>query len=189
MIRRSILTLGLTSLIVTAKPGGGGALWYDKPAANWTEALPVGNGSLGGMIFGGTHKERIQFNEQTLWTGDEIQMGSYQPFGDIFIDSPDPAEATRYRRELDLSNAVHHTGFTSNGASFTREVFSSHPDKVMVIRSTSGPTTNSPATSSFSKPAPTPRSRNWSNPGRISSSKAPTANSSAPPVGRRNTAP
>ena len=41
------------------------------------------------MIFGGTDKERIQFNEQTLWTGDEIKMGNYQPFGDLFIDSPE----------------------------------------------------------------------------------------------------
>lgn len=109
-------------------------LWYDKPAANWNEALPVGNGSLGGMIFGGTDKERIQFNEQTLWTGDEIKMGNYQPFGDLLIDSPELANATGYRRELDLSEAVHRSTFASNGVKFTREVFSSHPDKVMVIR-------------------------------------------------------
>ena len=105
-----------------------------SPPPTGLEALPVGNGSLGGMIFGGADKERIQFNEQTLWTGDEIKMGNYQPFGDLFIDSPDLANATGYRRELDLSEAVHRTIFTSNGVKFTREVFSSHPDKVMVIR-------------------------------------------------------
>jgi alpha-L-fucosidase 2 len=44
-------------------------LWYDKPAENWTEALPVGNGRLGAMIYGGTEKEIIQFNEETLWSG------------------------------------------------------------------------------------------------------------------------
>ncbi len=44
-------------------------LWYDKPAEKWTEALPVGNGRLGAMVFGGTSKERIQFNEDTVWTG------------------------------------------------------------------------------------------------------------------------
>jgi alpha-L-fucosidase 2 len=118
----------------SAAPDGGASLWYEKPAANWLEALPVGNGSLGGMIFGGTDKERIQFNEQTLWTGDEIQMGSYQPFGDLFIDAPDLKDATAYRRELNLSDAVHKTRFTANEVKFTREVFSSHPDKVMVIR-------------------------------------------------------
>lgn len=47
-------------------------LWYTKPAEKWTEALPVGNGSLGAMIFGGTENERIQFNEETLWTGSPL---------------------------------------------------------------------------------------------------------------------
>jgi len=44
-------------------------LWYAQPAAKWTEALPIGNGRLGAMIFGGVTVERIQFNEDTLWTG------------------------------------------------------------------------------------------------------------------------
>ncbi|QAA33073.1 glycosyl hydrolase family 95 catalytic domain-containing protein [Clostridium manihotivorum] len=46
-------------------------LWYDKPASleNWNEALPVGNGSLGAMIFGGIEKERFQLNEETVWDG------------------------------------------------------------------------------------------------------------------------
>ncbi len=44
-------------------------LWFDGPAAQWMEALPLGNGSLGGMVFGGIAKEQIQFNEDTLWTG------------------------------------------------------------------------------------------------------------------------
>ncbi len=44
-------------------------LWYDKPAAKWEEALPVGSGRLGAMVFGGITNERVQFNEDTLWTG------------------------------------------------------------------------------------------------------------------------
>ncbi|QJD97276.1 glycoside hydrolase family 95 protein [Mucilaginibacter robiniae] len=44
-------------------------LWYNKPSQKWTDALPIGNGRLGGMIFGGVDTERVQFNEQTLWTG------------------------------------------------------------------------------------------------------------------------
>ena len=44
-------------------------LWYDQPAENWNEALPVGNGRLGAMVFGGVGQDRIQFNEETLWTG------------------------------------------------------------------------------------------------------------------------
>lgn len=44
-------------------------LWYQKPAEEWTEALPVGNGRLGAMVFGGVARERIQLNEETLWDG------------------------------------------------------------------------------------------------------------------------
>ena len=44
-------------------------LWYKSPASQWLEALPVGNGRLGGMVFGDPSKEHIQFNEDTLWTG------------------------------------------------------------------------------------------------------------------------
>ena len=44
-------------------------LWYAQPAVKWTDALPIGNGRLGGMVFGGVEQERIQFNETTLWTG------------------------------------------------------------------------------------------------------------------------
>ena len=44
-------------------------LWYDKPAEQWVEALPVGNGRLGAMVFGNPETERIQFNEESLWAG------------------------------------------------------------------------------------------------------------------------
>jgi alpha-L-fucosidase 2 len=44
-------------------------LWYEKPASVWTEALPIGNGRLGAMIFGGIEQERLQLNEDTLWSG------------------------------------------------------------------------------------------------------------------------
>ena len=44
-------------------------LWYDSPAKEWTEALPIGNGRFGAMVFGGTAEERIQFNEDSLWFG------------------------------------------------------------------------------------------------------------------------
>ena len=43
-------------------------LWYDAPAKNWNEALPIGNGSLGAMVFGYPEQERLQLNEATLWT-------------------------------------------------------------------------------------------------------------------------
>lgn len=44
-------------------------LWYRKPASVWEEALPIGNGRLGGMVFGGAEEEKIQLNEDTLWSG------------------------------------------------------------------------------------------------------------------------
>ncbi|MEO0054765.1 MAG: hypothetical protein RLZZ50_712 [Verrucomicrobiota bacterium] len=50
-------------------PKGRHVLWYKQPAAEWVEALPVGNGRLGGMVFGGVADERIQLNEDTLWDG------------------------------------------------------------------------------------------------------------------------
>jgi alpha-L-fucosidase 2 len=45
-------------------------LWYNKPATKWVEALPIGNGRIGGMVFGGVEQDHIQFNEETLWTGE-----------------------------------------------------------------------------------------------------------------------
>lgn len=44
-------------------------LWYRQPAREWLEALPVGNGRLGAMVFGGTEEEVLQLNEDTLWAG------------------------------------------------------------------------------------------------------------------------
>src|SRR5215471_18147212 len=44
-------------------------LWFRQPAKAWTEALPVGNGTLGAMVFGGVAHERLQLNEHTLWSG------------------------------------------------------------------------------------------------------------------------
>lgn len=44
-------------------------LWYNKPAQKWTDALPIGNGRIGAMVYGGIAQDQIQFNEETLWTG------------------------------------------------------------------------------------------------------------------------
>lgn len=73
------------SLCVAASPTSH-TLWYQKPATNWqTEALPIGNGKLGAMVFGKVDRERIMFNEDSLWIGDESDTGSYQAFGDVFV--------------------------------------------------------------------------------------------------------
>src|SRR5690242_18033336 len=51
-------------------------LWYKEPAVSWTDALPVGNGRLGAMIFGGVTNELIQLNESTLWSGGPVKKNS-----------------------------------------------------------------------------------------------------------------
>lgn len=114
------------------------SLWYDKPAEDWmTEALPIGNGALGGMIFGGVKQEQIQFNEESLWTGDETDTGSYQNFGDLLITlSNMPDRVAAYRRELDLNTAVHRVTYEVGGVGYVREAFCSRPDQVMVLRFT-----------------------------------------------------
>ena len=48
-------------------------LWYEKPAKCWSEALPVGNGTIGGMVFGGVWREQIQLNEDSVWGGREVE--------------------------------------------------------------------------------------------------------------------
>ncbi|MHC4199409.1 MAG: glycoside hydrolase family 95 protein, partial [Planctomycetota bacterium] len=154
-----------------ARPGT--VLWYESPAAEWVEALPVGNGRLGAMVFGGVARERIQFNEDTLWTGKpheydhpgaadhletirrllregkqkeaedlasehfmSVPLGqmAYQPFGDLRLDFPGHEEATGYRRSLDLDAAVAKVAYTVGGVTFTREVFASAIDQVIVVR-------------------------------------------------------
>jgi len=62
------------------------ALWYSQPAEKWTEALPIGNGRMGAMVFGGTASERIQFNEDTLWRGkphDYVRDGAGEQLAEI----------------------------------------------------------------------------------------------------------
>jgi alpha-L-fucosidase 2 len=146
-------------------------LWYDKPAKEWNEALPIGNGTLGAMIFGGAKEELIQLNEQTLWTGGPANLNPnptakeylqpargailkdsinqavkllkkiqgpntqmYQPLGDIIIKQQFTGEPTNYYRDLNIGNATATTKFTVGGIQYTREIFSSAPDKIMIIR-------------------------------------------------------
>ncbi len=81
--RRDVLEAGMTGMLAAAivptlahaqdiqapNPAPASLLWYDKPATQWVEANPVGNGRLGAMVFGGIKRERLQLNEDTLWSG------------------------------------------------------------------------------------------------------------------------
>jgi alpha-L-fucosidase 2 len=147
-------------------------LWYKEPAAEWSQALPLGNGRLGAMVFGGTDEELIQLNEATLWSGGPVDNNinpaaagylpavrealfkeryheadsllrkmqgaysqSYLPLGDIRIHQllKDTA-AQQYYRDLDIANARATTRFSSGGVTYSREMFISAPDQVIVIR-------------------------------------------------------
>jgi len=133
------LTLSLIlicSVWINAKPTKNDLkLWYNQPASKWLEALPIGNGSLGGMIFGGVEQEHIQFNEESLITGTTQTVGFYQPFGDVYLDFPG-LKAGNYIRELDLNEGIHQVSFSSNGVNYQRECFASYPDKVIVLHLT-----------------------------------------------------
>lgn len=83
------------------------ALWYESPAQKWTEALPVGNGRLGAMVFGGVGKERIQLNEESVWAGPPVPQpapGAYEALAEarklIFEGKYAEAESVIGRRFL-----------------------------------------------------------------------------------------
>ena len=150
-------------------------LWYAEPATDWNDALPIGNGHAGAMVFGGIDNELLQLNENTLYSGEpsvifkdikvtpealekvvaSLKNGEYgkaneiatkqwlgrlhqyyQPFGDLHIENNKKGEVKSYKRELNISDAIAKTTFTQNGATYTREIFASHPDNVIVIRLT-----------------------------------------------------
>ena len=113
------------------------SLWYSQSAIAWDrQALPIGNGQMGAMIFGGTNVEHIQFNEESLWIGNEDDTGAYQDFGEVTVQLNSGGEVTNYRRELDLTRALHRVTYEQNGVKFTREAFASFPGKVIVVRFT-----------------------------------------------------
>ena len=148
-------------------------LWYSRPAEEWVEALPVGNGRLGGMVFGRVGDERIQLNEDTVWAGapqerdipgafrhlpeirkmlfdgkfveaerkiegtimgERIFPKGYQTLGDLWLDSSESPSPPGYRRELDLETGIARTQWSDNGVTFSREVFSSAPHDVLIVR-------------------------------------------------------
>ncbi len=167
--RRSLSAWGSEPDEVSAGP----VLFFEQPATEWPDALPVGNGRLGAMVFGGVAKERLQLNEETVWIGEkrdrnnpqagrtpevralllagkvheaealaqQVMMGipqrlpCYQTLGDLWLEFENvPTEVTDYRLELNLDEALVKTRFTANGVRWTREVFSSAPRNVIVVR-------------------------------------------------------
>jgi len=105
-----------------------------------SSVYPIGNGRLGCTVYGGIAEERLQFNEDTLWTGDEDDTGAYQNFGEMFITLEGHADASpggsKYRRELDIEKALHTITYEVAGVHYRREYFASHPANVLVFRFT-----------------------------------------------------
>ena len=182
-------------------------LWYRSPAPIWDHALPVGNGRLGAMVFGGANSgtnngdlqasaqnaplmggsqtsgagEHLQLNESSLWQGSRANrlnpraheafpqirkllleskgldgtkisaaeklaqqdmigippgMPGYSTLGDLYLRSSPSGAIADYRRQLDLATGVVRITYTMNGVHYTREVFASAPDEVIVVRLT-----------------------------------------------------
>src|SRR5262245_21144212 len=72
----SLAAISCAAVVCAAEPAA--MLWYQQPATDWEkEALPIGNGRIGAMVFGGPDSERIQFAEKSLWTGGPGTEGGY----------------------------------------------------------------------------------------------------------------
>ncbi|PSL33876.1 glycoside hydrolase family 95 protein [Dyadobacter jiangsuensis] len=165
--------LGLWCFSTFAQQSAGLKLWYKQPASRWVEALPVGNGHIGAMIFGGVEQELLQLNESSLWSGGPVKTNvnpasasylpqvreallkeqdyqkanellkkmqglyteSYMPLGDLQIKQDfNGKKPTNYYRDLDIANSVASTSFTVDGVSYKREIFTSAPDNILVVR-------------------------------------------------------
>ncbi|KAA6432712.1 glycoside hydrolase family 95 protein [Dyadobacter flavalbus] len=151
-------------------------LWYNTPSGKtWENALPVGNGRLGAMVYGNVSDETIQLNEATLWSGGPNRNDNpaalaalpeirklifdgkqkeaeklanqaiitkkshgqmFQPVGELHLAFPGHDPYQKFYRELDIERAVARTTYEVEGVTFTREVFSSFPDQVIVVRLT-----------------------------------------------------
>lgn len=111
-------------------------IWFRQPASVWLEALPLGNGTIGAMVFGGAETDRIQFNENSLVTGTADVVGFYQPFGNLYIHTGHQ-EVSGYKRSLDLHNALHSITYLHKGVNYKREYFISYPDQALMMMITS----------------------------------------------------
>ncbi|MGA2499772.1 MAG: glycoside hydrolase family 95 protein [Tepidisphaeraceae bacterium] len=166
-------TAGALAADPEALPRRDMVLWYRQPAQKWLDALPLGNGMMGAMVFGGVRQERIALNDSTFWSGrphdyddpealkyfpqirdllfagkfqeaekmaDEHFYGkpaaqqAYQPLGDLLLSFDGIERAEDYRRELDMETGVARVSYRAGDVVFTREMFVSHPDRVMVLR-------------------------------------------------------
>ena len=69
VLSKQLIITAIAMMALDASASQEHKLWYDKPAQVWTEALPLGNGRLGAMVYGNPGAEQIQLNEETIWAG------------------------------------------------------------------------------------------------------------------------
>ncbi len=171
-IASRIVTLLIILLIGSKISANELELWYGQPAAHWTDALPLGNGRLGVMVYGGVATEELQLNEETLWGGGPYRNDNpmalqslpkvrqlifqgknqeaqklmeqtfrskkngmpYQTIGSLLLHFPVDGKIDEYKRSLDLTRAVNTTKYQVAGVNYTREIFASFVDNVIVMR-------------------------------------------------------
>jgi alpha-L-fucosidase 2 len=177
--RKIILVLTLSLICVSAFCGNDFKndmmMWYRQPGKEWLDGMPIGNGYMGAMVFGGTGTERIALNESSFWSGsphdyndpnayryfpkirdlvfaekfqeaeklaDEHFWGipaaqqAYEPLGDLFLSFDDSLNVINYRRQLDMETGITSVSYRVGDVTYTREVFLSYPDRVLVVRIT-----------------------------------------------------
>ncbi|KAF8202015.1 Six-hairpin glycosidase-like protein [Mycena galopus ATCC 62051] len=159
---RGILLLPLAIALVV---GGGVAgtpiapdttLWFDEPAAAFTNTLVIGNGRLGAAHYGVVDNDRFSLNEDSIWTGSPYdpannESSQYLPYarelrhtertkhpaGSLLLNfTAGISEVTNYTRMLDLTTSVASVTYVQDGVTFRREAFASHPAEVLVIHLT-----------------------------------------------------
>jgi len=173
-----LFILGLVPVLDTwAQDNASLKLWYDEPAKQWVEALPIGNGRLAAMIYGNPARETIQLNENTIWAGQPYRNDNpeaktalqqvrqlifdghykeaqdlvnqkfisrnsqgmpYQTAGNLNLVFPGHENVANYYRDLNIETAVANTQYDVDGVTFTREIFASFPEQVIICRISAG---------------------------------------------------
>lgn len=179
---------------IFAQDHSGLKLWYQHPSEKiWENALPIGNGRLGAMVYGDVAKETLQLNESSVWSGGpnrndnplaldslesirklifagkrkeaeqlanqviiskKSQGQMFEPVGSLNLLFPGQENYKNYYRELDIEKAIAKTSYTIADVKYTREVFVSIPDQVIVMHLTASKSHSLTFTATCTTPEP-----------------------------------
>ncbi|HWG27447.1 glycosyl hydrolase family 95 catalytic domain-containing protein [Actinospica sp.] len=134
-------------------PSQATTIWYTAPGTETDiiqQGLTVGNGRIGGLVTGDTADDALYLTDATLWTGglnntidsggqlpyDTTNFGTLSLLAKVYVSVPahTASAISGYRRQLDLSNGYASASYQFGGVTYTREVYISHPDDVVVVR-------------------------------------------------------